>query len=373
MKISYNKLVSTILILTILVMMFCFIIRPKEEFSNNENRSLEQIPSFSFKNLMSGEYIKQLENYFNDQFPLRDSFMEIKTRTDKLLGKQDINDVFLGKDDYLLKKYNKPNNSDKIIDKLNDFNEKVNYVNMNLLLVPTSISINDNLLPKNAPTYNELDSIDYIYKRVNFDTIKVYDILDEQNENYQMFYKLDHHWTSFGAYYAYTKYASSNNIKAYTLNSFDIEDVTDDFKGTLYSKTLDNSRTSDKIHIFKRKNTKYSVEYMDTKESSTSLYNMSYLDKKDKYSLFLDNNHSLIVITNKNLSNNKELIVIKDSFANSMIPFLINHYEKVHVIDPRYYKKSISEYIKENKYIKDGLILYNINSLDTDKGILSLR
>lgn len=373
MRTFYNKLISTLLILIVLVMMFCFLIQPKRDFSDNENRNLQKFPSFSLKHLTNGQYISELENYINDQFPLRDYFMELRTKIDILLGKQDIDNIYLGKDDYLLKKFNEPKNSDKIIKVLNDFNEKVNYVNMNLLLVPTSISINDDLLPKNAPTYDEIDSINYFYNKINFDTIKTYDILKEQNKNYQMYYKLDHHWTSFGAYYAYTKYASANNINAYTLNSFDIEEVTNDFKGSFYSTTLDNSRNSDSIHIFKRNNTSYSVKYMDTNKGSDSLYNMDYLDKKDKYSLFLDNNHSLIVITNNNLNNDKELIVIKDSFANSIIPFLINHYEKIHIIDPRYYRKSISEYIKENKSIKDGLILYNINSIDTDKGILSLR
>ena len=69
---------------------------------------------------------------------------------------------------------------------------------------------------------------------------------------------------------------------------------------------------------------------------------------------------------------NKEIIVIKDSYANSLIPFLVNHFKKVHVIDPRYYNLSITSYLKENPNIKDGLIIYNANGLD-DSSILGLE
>ena len=103
-----------------------------------------------------------------------------------------------------------------------------------------------------------------------------------------------------------------------------------------------------------------------------TMYEYSYLDKKDKYSLFLDNNHPLIIITNNDIITNKEIIVIKDSYANSLIPFLVNHFKKVHVIDPRYYNLSITSYLKENPNIKDGLIIYNANGLD-DSSILGLE
>lgn len=372
MKKIYNKIITLILVLFFIVLSIFLLLGNKKDFSENENRYLQSFPSFSLKRLFNGKYIEEFEDYLTDHFPFRDTFMSIKTFTDKLLLKDDINDVYLSKNDYLIQRYDEPVNNDKIISKLNKFYEKLNYVNMNLILAPTSISINSKLLPSNAPTYSEIDTIKYIYSKINFDSINVYDTLIKNNSNYPMYYKLDHHWTTYAAYYAYVEYAKANNIDYYSLNSFDVEEVTDSFNGTLYSKTNDYTRKSDSIYLFKLKNTSYSVKYSDDDKTYDSLYNYDYLDKKDKYSIFLDNNHSLIEITNNKVKNGKELAVIKDSYANSLIPFLVNHYEKVYVIDPRYYKKSISDFIK-NSDIKDLLFVYNTNNIDKDSGILSIR
>lgn len=373
MKKSYNKLISLVLIFMTLFLSVTLLFSNKKEFSVNENRYLESTPAFTLERLLSGKYISDLENYLTDHFPFRDTFMSIKTASLKLLGMNDVNEVYFADDDYLIQKYNKPNNNDKIINTLNSFYKDLNYINMNLILAPTSISINKELLPKNAPTYSEKDTIDYIYDKINFDTINVYDELINHKEDYQMYYRLDHHWTTYAAYYAYVAYSKNNDINYYSLDKFDIEEVTDSFNGTLYSKTNDYTRKSDSIYKFTLPNTSYSVYYSDNDKTTTSLYEDKWLKEKDKYSYFLDNNHSLIEITNNSINSSKELVVVKDSYANSLVPFLINHYKKVYVIDPRYYKKKISDFIKENKEIKDLLFVYNTNNIDNDLGIRNIR
>ena len=95
---------------------------------------------------------------------------------------------------------------------------------------------------------------------------------------------------------------------------------------------------------------------------------MDYASKKDKYSIFLNNINSFVEIENKDFKGLEELVVIKDSYANSIIPFLVNHYKKIYVFDPRSYKKPISEFINEKK-IENVLILYNANTIDNDTGI----
>lgn len=373
MKKEYSKLITLVLIIIVFSLSMILLFGQRKKFSFNENRYLSQMPKFSLKHLFNGKYIGDFEAYLNDQFPFRDKLMSIKTGFDKFLGKDDVNEVYFSKDDYLIQKYNKPKRNDLIINKLNSFYKSLNYINMNLMIVPTSISINDNLLPSNAPTYSEKDAIDYIYNKINFDKVYLIDVLKEHNKNYQMYYRLDHHWTTYAAYYAYVEYCKNNNIDYYSLNNFNVDKVTDSFDGTLYSKTNDYTRKSDSIFIFELPNTSYNVYYDDLKKEEKSLYEYSYLEKKDKYSIFLDNNHSLIEITNNKVKNNKALLVIKDSYANSLVPFLVNHYEKVYVIDPRFYKKRISEFIKSHKEIKDLLFVYNINNIDSDTGILTIR
>lgn len=373
MKNVHNKIIALVLSIIIVVFAFIFIFKKNTEFSENENRYLQELPKFTFSSLIKGTYIEKIEDYFADQFPFRDTFMNIKTMVDKLLGKKDINGVYLSDNDYLIEKYKTPVNSDKIIETLNEFNENVNYVNLNLMLVPTSISINYELLPKNVEYKEQMEELEYIYDNINFNTINVYDTLIKQNEYYQMYYRLDHHWTSYGAYYAYQEYCKANNIEYLSINDFEIEEVTENFNGTLYSKSNDYSRKSDSIHLFIPKKNNYEVEYVYSKKTTDTLYELSYLDKKDKYSLFLDNNHPLIVVTNEDVKTNDEIVIIKDSYANSFVPFIVNHFKKVHIIDPRFYGEDISEYIKNNKNIKDALILYNMNTIDEDIGILTIK
>ena len=84
---------------------------------------------------------------------------------------------------------------------------------------------------------------------------------------------------------------------------------------------------------------------------------------------FFDNLHSYIEITNNNIDTDRELVIAKDSYANSFIPFLVNHYKKIYVFDPRSYKGAISDFVNEHNNVKDVLMLYNMNTIDKDTGI----
>lgn len=368
----YKKIIFLLTSLIICIFSLLLFFGEKQEFSQNENRYLTTKIEFTFDKLLDGTFIKNVEEYLTDQFPFRNTFLSVHTSIERLLGKKDINDVYISKKDYLLEKYDKPINNDKIINTINKFN-KLNNINFNIMLVPTSIEINKDLLPLNAITNSQRDEMKYIYNKIEMNYIDIYDEMKKRNSDYQMFYRLDHHWTSYAAYYAYVMFTKQNNLEFQKLYKYDILEVTDDFNGTLYSKSNYYKFPPDKIHKFKLGEENLIVDYVVSNRKTTSLYEDKYLSTKDKYSYFLDNNHPLIKITNKDLNNNNEIIVIKDSFANTFIPFLTKHYEKIHVIDPRFYKTSISDYIKENKNIKDGLILYNMQTIDNDTGILSIK
>lgn len=351
----------------------CFVVGEKYEFSENENRYLEDYPKFKLSDFFDGEYTESLKNYVSDHFPFRDSLMGIKSKMELLSGKDEINDVFVGSDGYLMERYLKPKNTEKIISKLNQFYRDLNYVNMSLMLVPTSVVVYADKLPRNAVTYSQVDEMKKYYNSIIFDTIDVTSTLIDKNNDYQMYYKLDHHWTSYGAYYSYVEYCKHNEIEHSSILDFDIQEVSSTFHGTLYSKTNLYDLNSDSIYLFVPKKNNYSVNYVFSDKITDTLYVKEYLNQKDQYSLFLDNNHPLIVVTNLDQSNGKEIVVIKDSYANSFIPFLIQHYEKVHVIDPRFYKDSIQEYIRSNDSIRDLLFLYNMNTIDRDTGIMTIH
>ncbi len=156
------------------------------------------------------------------------------------------------------------------------------------------------------------------------------------------------------------------------LEELEAETAAENFCGTIYSKVNDYSQKGDMITIYRNPADNLTVFYEDTKESFHSLYNLEYAEKKDKYSLFLNNLHSLIEITNENAESERELVLIKDSYANSMVPFLAHHFQKIYVLDTRYYKWGPSTFIKEHQGVTDVLILYNMNTLDTDLGIRAI-
>ncbi|MEG0826120.1 MAG: DHHW family protein [Bacilli bacterium] len=367
----FEKFLAITVSVIVLLFSAMFFINEKKTFSENENRYLTSFPKYSFSTLENGKYTNNIKDYLSDHFPFRDEIMGFKTLTYKALGINQINDVYLGKDGYLIEKFKKMNNMEQIIIRINKFAEKLDNTNIQIMLVPTSASINDDKLPKYAINEDQNKIINDMYRQLNITNIPLFELFKNKNNEYQLYYKLDHHWTSYGAYFAYLKYCQLNKLKPITIEQYKIMTVTNEFYGTLYSKTNDYSLKPDSIVTFSL-DSNYTVTYKDTNKQTNSLYENSYLNKKDKYSYFLDNNHALIEITNMNVNNKNEVLIIKDSYANSFVPFLVNHYKKVNIIDPRYYKESISEYVKKNT-IENILFLYNINTIDNDLGILSIK
>ena len=363
-----KNFLSIFIILFILGISISFIFIPKKEFSELEFRYLEKFPKFSLASLLSGEYIEGLETYLADHFPLRDNFMAIKTNYQLSIGQKLINGVYVGENEYLFQKYENPVNTDKLINKLNEFYNN-NDVDMNIMLVPSSGVINKDKLPNNISFDLQLETIKYIYDNIEFDGIDVTNSLIDGSNLYDMYYRLDHHWTSHGAYYAYLEFCKVNNIEPISMDEFTIETITENFNGTLYSKANIYSYTPDKIDIFLN-DTKLDVNYVVSNRITDTLYEEKYLNTKDKYAYFLDGNHALIEITNEEQTG--EILIVKDSYANSFIPFLTNHYNKIHIIDLRFYNTSVTSYIKE-KNIDNVLFLYNIQGIDEDLGIYKIK
>ena len=295
--------------------------------------------------------------------------MGLKAETEIALGKREIGGVYIAKDGYLIEDYAAPENTDKIVGQFEKFEKSINSAEVSLMLVPTAVTVYEEKLPALAPVRSQLETRDEIYGRLAFSTIDCYDALMEAKEENELYYRTDHHWTGYGAYAAYTAYCEAKKITPLPLSQFEITEVSTDFKGTVYSKLNDAKIKSDTITVFENPENRLTVYYEDKKETTDSLYNFEYLDKKDKYSMFLNNIHPFIEITNETADSDKELAVIKDSYANCMVPFLVNHYRKVYVFDTRYYKGGPSGFINENGQITDVLLLYNMNTLDGDLGI----
>lgn len=293
-----KRIMVVIICLLILGLSVSEIVMNKKDYSENENRHLAQMPELSLSSISSKDFMTGIEEYLSDQFPMRDQFMTAYALVQKAEGCTEINGVYLCKDGYLIEKpvaYEKLN---VIADKLTALREKIDSidtgVNLDVMLVPTSFTINKDRLPDNAYSNIQQEAIQTIKANSegDIDFIDVTATLIKHNENQQMFYRTDHHWTTYGAYYAYEEYCISKGLEIAPVSEFQITEVSDDFYGTVYSKVNDMTINPDTITAFIRSDQKLSVKFQDG--NSDSLYNYEYLSVKDKYSFFLNNINDII-------------------------------------------------------------------------------
>ncbi len=366
-----KRAVVCLLCIGILSLSVCLLVSPKKEFSENENRYLTKFPSFSAKALLGGEYTESLGDWLADHFPQRDFFVGLKSGVEIASGRREINHVYVAQDDYLIESYAKPQNTARITDTLVHFYDKIGQakVDVNLMLVPTAVTIYSDKLPAYAPSSDQKAVADAIYDASGIPAIDCTDRLYEGAAQGQLYYRTDHHWTTLGAYYGYLAYCDAKNMTPVSLESMEAQTVTEDFAGTLYSKVNDYSHPKDAITIYTNPADDLTVTYADTGEVTDRLYNLDYVAEKDKYSLFLNNIHPLVEIENSTAASQDTLMLIKDSYANSMVPFLAHHYKKIYVLDTRYYRDGPSSFLAEHGDITDILLLYNMNTLDGDTGI----
>jgi hypothetical protein len=224
-------------------------------------------------------------------------------------------------------------------------------------------------LPKNTASEKQSEDMKQLFDSITADNvikINPTDALLKASEDTDIYYRLDHHWTTEGAYIGYKELCKGLGITPTPLEEYTKTEVTNDFFGTIYSKINDYSVSGDTITAYTNDNWDLDIDYDG--EKSDSLFNDEYLQKKDKYSYFLDNLHPYIKIENKNAKSDKSLAVIKDSYANCLVPFLVDEYKTIYVFDTRYYRESVSEFINQND-VDNVAVIYNMNTIDTDMGV----
>ena len=329
-------------------------------YSETENRVLASRPTFSWESLLSGEYGDDYEEYMSDQFVGRDKWVGIKTRADILFQKKEINGVYLGADRYLIgvndpKKYTEQMEDSRIA----SLKKLVNRWDAKVMLVPTADNILTDKLPAFTPHYDEMRLLAKVKESVDEEHyIDVYSALQE-HAGEPIYYRTDHHWTSLGAYYGFLAWADNMGKFPYPYNTAGMKTVSEDFQGTLQSR-INVAWTKDRIQYFPETEKKsVSVTY-DFADTADSLYAPEYLETKNQYGFFLNDNHAFIEI-HTGYNPGKTLFVIKDSYANSMIPLLAAHYETIYVVDLRYFNGKLFQLMEqyEPEQGMDVLVLYD--------------
>lgn len=356
-----NALFTTAVIAAIiLIFTAADLCRDDRLYSETENRLLASRPMMSRESIFSGTYAEDYEAYVTDQFVSRDKWIGIKTQMDILLQKKEINGVYLGEDGYLIEQHLPEDYSEILAAKKTALLQVlVDEWDATVMLVPTADNILTDKMPANAPCYDQAALLEQIAAQVGEGHyVDVYGSLKAHMEE-DIYYRSDHHWTSLGAYYGYLAWAESRGEAPYAYRTNAMTVVSEDFLGTLHSKTnLD--REGDVIQYFRGTEKRPVTVTYDFDRVTDTFYERSYLNTKNQYGFFLDDNHAFIQI-DTSYWNGKTLFVIKDSYANSLIPLLTPHYERIYVVDLRYYNGRLSALMKqmEPEGGMDVLVLYN--------------
>ncbi|HKM29039.1 MAG TPA: DHHW family protein [Anaerovoracaceae bacterium] len=402
MKKKDNIIIITLFAVILLTLSIGSLIAKDREFSPNENRNLSQPSELSFDRVIDGRFEEDAEKYVSDQILARDSWIEVKSVIKRLIGNKDINGVYLAEDGYYIEKTDEyevdseiyENNLKSIKSFFDDISSYIPAEKLSVMLVPTAQNILKDKLPKGVTTYDENGRLDEACSVIEGDKLGGYNFIDLRDaltqaasNNLQLYYRTDHHWTASGAFLGYGKLHEELDPKLGTSpREFEYVDASDRFLGTLYSKVLLPDTAYDTVQVIGdagkgNSNSKASAKetakamngrYTVTADGKTlpGIYDMSKLKEKDKYAVFLGGNYGKAEITG-GPKNGRNLLLIKDSFANSLVPMLCGEYESITMIDLRYFSGNLREYMKAQK-VNEVLVLYSMSNIITDKNLKML-
>lgn len=372
----------------IYVMAVLFWVLPDSDFSAQENRTLAAAPEISAENFFSGSLTEQVSDYMADQFPFRDFFVGVKALSETVQLKGQNNGVIFGSNGYLINRSDYPDEAvlKTNLDAAAKFQQAAEEQEIQCVTAFAGRKQDtcDIYLPTAYGSYYSdriWNILDDVAEKDGLHYTNLRDPLRRRAENEEaVYYKTDHHWTSLGAYYAYTQVIEALGDTPLPLDAFTAEEASDDFYGTTWSAAGAKWIKPDTITYYHGENESYTMaiqdntgqfegyagctyEERDGKKYAIfdSIYVREFLEKKDQYASFLGGNFGYTHITANAGENRETLLVLKDSFAHSMAPFLLQHYDLI-LVDLRYYKVPMLQFCEENG-IGKVLMLYNMETL----------
>lgn len=384
---------------------FSTVLVPQKEYSEIENRQLETKPQFSMEDVWSGEYQERYERYLNDQMLFRDQWVSMAVSMERSMGKRDINGVYIGKDGYLLEKYEESDfepeqteeNTDCLSAFLNDVSRRFGKEHVTCMMIPSKAGAMPGKLPpfaadgissaQNTADTQHLQGAAAVQNKkgaADAAVDKLRDKLDEPgilldtkqilqaHQDEYIYFRTDHHWTVLGAYYAYCAWADMTGHQADAMDDFDRETVFEDFYGTTYNK-VHIKVPRDQVELFHSpKQDNVSILFDGGADEADSFYfHEAAVEGFNRYQLFLSKNTARIEIQTK-AQTGKSLLLIKDSFANCFVPFLAGDYDQIVMVDFRYGKENIYDVLDEYDGITDVMVMYNTEKFMQDVNLHAL-
>ena len=372
MKKAFKFLPAALFLIFIVGMMVLFFVLPKKEYSSSEKRYLEQAPSFSFQSLLSGKFGDDFEKFLSDQTPGRNIWVGLSAYYNYAIGNNGSTGIYLGKNGYLV---NDPENMSELsrnIGYINEFAAKC-PVDTTVLIAPSTGYVCDDILPDIHKQYRDDEHFENM--KAQLDSAKFIDVREAFKKEYadgnQLYYKTDHHWTAYGAYTAYRELSSALGYTPHAKEDYTVT-AYPGFYGTTYSSSGFWLTKPDTVEVWDNPENDSTVVTTITDNGNVTeqkdMFYLSHLEDDDKYPIYLDGNHPYTVIKNSAAGSNEKLLVIKDSFAHSMVPYLADHYSEIIMVDLRYYSEPVSKLI-EKEGIDRVLVVYSIDNLATDTNL----
>lgn len=342
---------------------------PDREFSDLENRYLSSLKAPTISTILDGSFMDKFETYIEDQYPMRDFLIKLKNQFELLQHKTEINDTYIGKDGYYFV-VDDEDNSEQVLKNIEYINKFIENIKVNVKFLPiySSYTIYEEFLPMYAEEFSEAIYLELLKDGLDIEFIDIYDELMAHKDEH-IYFKSDHHWTNLGAYYAYLKVCESYGIEPILLEERTKVTSGELFYGTLFSRAPLFNYVADEFTYYDSGN-EFTVYNHEQNKTYDSLYFTENMSMKDQYVTFLGGNQAEVVIEGGD-PNGGSLLILKDSFTHALAPLLADHFEKIVLIDLRYYHGSISQYIEQNR-IDEVLLSYNLAWFSEDNNIYQL-
>lgn len=369
----YFRLLAVTGVILLLFLTVTSLLWPSRRFSASERRNLSQRPTLSYEGLLDGSFSDDVESYLADQYPARDIWVYLNSLQNRLLGIDFQNGIYRGKDGYLIQRFDTTKIDEEKQTALVAFLERHSDISSYLMLVPTASWILADHLPTGAPQESEKEWYEKwletsgLQNQDNVTIVETAEELAAAAKEQQIYYRTDHHWTTYGASVGVEKLAKKMNLP-YEKDDFEPVTVHTKFQGTMMSSSGFYSGTKDSIDLYLPKEPEtLLVTNKEAQTTATTIYSEEGLLGNDPYEVFLGGNYGLLNIKTSSTSGRK-LLLLKDSYANAMIGFLTPYFSEIDIVDPRYYSSDLDMQIAVNQYT-DLLILYNLQSFAKDSSL----
>lgn len=360
MKIKIIRVVSFFLFITAIpILTFS---GEKKSVSYNENRVLAKFPRLSAQSWKSRSFMKGLDDYFSDRFVGREKLIKLKNALNRGLGKEKINGVVRAGDSLvMLFDDADPSVTERNIAALNGLKAKNPEVPFYFMPVVTAQEKLKDSIPGRLRADDESRYVARCFEKL--DGVEKIDVTREILKTRDAFYRSDHHWTTRCAYAAYAAAGEALGYSPKPESRFRIKTVAEDFRGSLYSKTLDDKIKPDRVEAYFPES---ELVFTVGDKTYSSLYFYDKLGGKDKYLFFMGGNYGVCNIESRSARTGGKLLIIKDSYADCFVPFLTGHFSWITVVDPRYCAQKALAALRPSDFDL-VLVLYSVIGFSQEK------